>query len=93
MSTIYGKGIYITGEPPAPTACLTFSSPNRFTLKVNDNTKHWDGTLEYSTNASTWSTWDGTTKLSSARKGSSNVLYLRGIGNTVITGDTPDYAK
>ena len=91
MSTIYGKGIYIMGEPPAPTACLTFSSPNRFTLKVNDNTKHWDGTLEYSTNASTWSTWDGTTKLSSARKGSSNVLYLRGIGNTVITGNSPYY--
>ena len=40
---------------------LTFKSPNSFTLAVNDTTKHWDGTLEYSTDASTWSTWNGTT--------------------------------
>ena len=75
----------------APKPYLTFKSPNSFTLKVNDTTKHWNGTLEYSTDASTWSTWDGTTTLSSATKGSSNVLYLRGIGNTVITGNGSDY--
>ena len=66
---------------------LTFSSPSSFTLKVNDTTKHWNGTLEYSTDTSTWATWDGTTTLSSAANGSDNVLYLRGTGNTVITGD------
>ena len=65
---------------------LTFSSPSSFTLKVNDATKHWNGTLEYSTDTSTWSTWDGTTTLSSATSGSDNVLYLRGTGNTMITG-------
>ena len=70
---------------------LTFSSPSSFTLAVNDTTKHWDGTLEYSTDASTWSTWDGTTTLSSATSGSDNVLYLRGIGNTVITGKSNRY--
>lgn len=70
---------------------LTFKSPNSFTLKVNDTTKHWNGTLEYSTNASSWTTWDGRTTLSSATKGSSNVLYLRGTGNTVITGDRYTY--
>ena len=71
--------------PPIP--YLTFSSPSSFTLRVKDNTrKHWDGTLEYSTDTSTWSTWDGTTTLSSATSGSDNVLYLRGTGNTVITG-------
>ena len=70
---------------------LTFKSPNSFTLKVNDTTKHWNGTLEYSTNASTWTTWDGTTTLSSATKGSSNVLYLRGTGNTVIAGSSSNY--
>ena len=70
---------------------LTFSSPSSFTLAVNDATKHWDGTLEYSTDASTWSTWDGTTTLSSATSGSDNVLYLRGIGNTVITGKSNSY--
>ena len=72
----------------APTPYLTFKSPNSFTLAVNDTTKHWNGTLEYSTNASTWTTWDGTTTLTSATKGSSNVLYMRGTGNTVITGST-----
>lgn len=65
---------------------LTFKSPNSFTLSVNDTTKHWNGTLEYSTNASIWTAWDGTTTLSSATKGSNNVLYLRGTGNNVICG-------
>ena len=74
-----------------PPAYLTFSSPNSFTLAVNDTTKHWDGTLEYSTDASTWSTWDGTTTLSSATSGSKNVLYLRGTGNTKITGNSSNY--
>ena len=75
----------------APLPYLTFSSPNSFTLKVNDATKHWDGTLEYSTDASVWSTWDGTTTLSSATSGSKNILYLRGTGNTVITGSKSNY--
>ena len=70
---------------------LTFSSPNSFTLRVNDATKHWNGALEYSTDASTWSTWDGTTTLSSATSGSDNVLYLRGTGNTVIAGRKSKY--
>ena len=70
---------------------LTFKSPSSFTLAVKDSRKHWDGTLEYSNDVSTWSTWDGTTVLSSAIKGSSNVLYLRGTGNTVITGNNLNY--
>ena len=76
---------------PAGKSYLTFSSPNSFTLKVNDTTKHWDGTLEYFASDKTWTTWDGTTTLSSATSGSDNVLYLRGTGNTVITGSTSDY--
>ena len=79
----------LEAAPPPP--YLTFSSPSSFTLKVNDATKHWDGTIEYSTDASTWSTWDGTTTLSSATIGSKNVLYLRGIGNTKITGSDNKY--
>ena len=70
---------------------ITFTSPNSFTLAVNDATKHWDGTLEYSTDKKTWSTWDGTTTLSSATSGSENVLHLRGTGNTVITGNSANY--
>ena len=76
-------------DPPKP--YLTFKSPNSFTLAVGDATKHWDGTLEYSTDETTWSTWDGTTTLSSATNGSDNVLYLRGTGNTVITGSNKNY--
>ena len=70
---------------------LTLKSLSSFTLAVKDSGKHWDGTLEYSNDVSTWSTWDGTTVLSSAIKGSSNVLYLRGTGNTVITGNNLNY--
>ena len=70
--------------PPIP--YLTFSSPNSFTLAVNDSTKHWDGTLEYSTDTLAWSIWDGMTTLFSATKGNENILYLRGTGNTIITG-------
>ena len=40
---------------------VKFSSDSDFTLKVKDGKKHWNGTLEYSTNnGSTWTTWDGT---------------------------------
>ena len=72
-------------------AYITFSSPSSFTLAVNDATKHWDGTLEYSTDTSTWSTWDGTTRLSAFDNDGEYVLYLRGTGNTVITGSNQNY--
>ena len=61
---------------------LTFQSTSNFTLKVYDNTKHWDGTLYYSTDTTTWIEWDGTTTLSSV----GNKLYLAGSGNTIIAG-------
>jgi hypothetical protein len=70
-----------------PVAYLTFQSPSSFTLKVQDNTKHWNGTLYYSTNLKTWSIWDGTTTLNSVN----NKLYLRGTGNTRITGNNQNY--
>ena len=60
---------------------LSFLGNEDFTLKTYNTTKNWDGTLEYSTNKSTWNTWDGT-EISSA----SSKLYLRGTGNTKITG-------
>ena len=76
---------------PAGKSYLTFSSPNSFTLKVNDTTKHWNGTLEYFSSNRTWTTWDGTTTLSSVDNDGENILYLRGTGNTVITGNSIDY--
>ena len=76
---------------PAGKSYLTFSSPNSFTLTVGDVTKHWDGTLEYFAADKTWSTWDGTTTLSSVDNDGEYVLYLRGTGNTMITGNSEDF--
>ena len=70
---------------------LTFSSLSSFTLAVNDATKHWNGTLEYFTSDRTWTTWDGTTTLSAVYDDVEYVLYLRGTGNTVITGNNINY--
>ena len=69
---------------------LTFSSPNSFTLKVNDAKKHWDGTLEYFASNKTWTVWDGTT-ISSVDYDGEYFLYLRGTGNTVIAGNNTNY--
>lgn len=67
---------------------LTFSSPNNFTIATRNSNKTWDGTIEYSTDANTWKTWNGVSTLSSAN----GFLYLRGIGNTKITGkENTDY--
>ena len=76
---------------PEGKSYLTFSSPNSFTLKVNDTTKHWNGTLEYFSSNRTWTTWDGATTLSSVDNDGENVLYLRGTGNTVIIGSSYNY--
>lgn len=72
---------------PEGKSYLTFSSSNSFTLGVHNATKHWDGTLEYFASDETWTTWDGTSTLSSVDNNGNNVLYLRGTGNTVITGN------
>ncbi len=60
---------------------LLFESDNNFTLRTNNNSKNWNGTLEYSTDESTWTTWAGTNTISSAN----GKLYLRGTNNTHIT--------
>jgi hypothetical protein len=81
-----GETEIYTSTPPIPTY-LTFQSTSSFTLKVYDNKKHWDGTLYYSTDTTTWNVWSGTTTLSSV----GNKLYLRGTGNTKITGYLDTY--
>ena len=70
---------------------MTFSSPNNFTLKVNDTTKHWDGTLEYFASNKTWAVWDGTTTLSAVDNDGEYIMCLRGTGNTRITGANSNY--
>ena len=74
------EGLYVWKKYEC-VACLSFIGNEDFTLKTSNTTKNWDGILEYSTDMKTWSIWDGT-KISS----SANKLYLRGIGNTKITG-------
>lgn len=71
---------------------LTFSSKNSFSIMATEG-KSWDGTLEYFTSDNTWATWDGTNVLSAATNGAEYVLYLRGTGNTVITGGSNWYFR
>ena len=84
---IYKGSELIYEKQSGPSPYLTFQSPSPFTLNVKDTKKHWDGALEYSTDTTTWSTWSGTTTLSSV----GNKLYLRGTGNTIITGSSSNY--
>ena len=76
---------------PANKSYLTFSSPNSFTLAVNNATKNWDGTLEYFASDRTWTTWSGKNALSAVYDDGEYVLYLRGTGNTVIAGWVTKY--
>ena len=66
-----------------PPPYLSFIGNEDFTLKTANATKNWDGIIEYSTDTTTWSTWNGTAISSVGGK-----LYLRGTGNTVITGSS-----
>ena len=83
----WSNGVYYTLELE-PVTYLTFDGNEDFTLKTANTTKNWDGILEYSTDTTTWNTWDGTEISSAGSK-----LYLRGTGNTKITGsDLPKYS-
>ena len=64
---------------------LKFSSPEAFTLATANSAKNWDGTLEYSTDLSNWTEWNG------AETQSTNVLYIRGTNNTKLTGNNSNY--
>ena len=76
---------------PAGKSYLTFSSSSSFTLKVNNSTKNWDGTLEYFASDKTWTVWDGTTVLSAVYDDGEYFLYLRGTKNTIITGNNASF--
>ena len=63
---------------PIPTDSILFTGETSdFTLKATNKT--WKGTVEYSTDKNTWTTWDGS-EISSANK----KLYLRGKNNTTF---------
>lgn len=63
------------------TSYVKFTANEEFTLKINNERVNWDGILEYSTDGTTYNTWDGTEINSS-----NNALYLRGMNNTAIGG-------
>ena len=75
-------------EPVEPEHnCVTFftsASDNSTYLQTANNLKNWNGTLEYSYDKSHWNTWDGTTNLTFQN----GYLYLRGTGNTYLTGSS-----
>lgn len=88
-----GSGNYVFRQyseqvTPQEEYFLTFSSPNSFTLSIVNNQKYWDGTLETSTDKINWTTWSGTSAVSSASDGTNHNIYVRGIGNTYITGSS-----
>ena len=60
---------------------LEFVSANPFSISAP---KNWDGKIEY-TNGSGWKTWDGS-EITSGENGSNHCVYLRGTGNSKITG-------
>ncbi len=73
---------WISYTAPQENAYLTFQSDSPFALKVYNNKKNWNGTLYYSTDTTNWNVWSGTSAINSVN----NKLYLRGTGNTKITG-------
>lgn len=80
--------IVISAVQAAPSSpYLSFIGDGTFRLQTANNLKNWDGTLEYSTDTTNWSVWNGVDVLASDLVGGEYVLYLRGIGNTVISGE------
>ena len=74
--------------PSGLNTALEFSSANPFSISAP---KNWDGKLEY-TNGSEWNTWDGS-EITSGENGSNYCIYLRGAGNSKITGTIYGRAK
>lgn len=66
---------------------LNFSATTPFTVS-SVNGKTWDSILEYSTDAETWSAWDGSVVTAKAPIGTTGIrkywLYFRGWQNTKI---------
>lgn len=87
---IYNRPEYWMRKEEKPReAFLTFSSPNAFSISAP---KDWDGLLEYSTDKTSWTEWDGS-EISSASLNGEHVLYLSGTGNTKITGASSSTGK
>ena len=87
------EGIFAGGGESKYKPYLTFISPYAFTVSVS--TPGWDGTMEYSTDATTWTAWDRSAITSAVGVNDDAgyyVVYLRGTGNTVFVGGTVEGA-
>lgn len=80
-------------EPIVINSYLTFSSPTTFTLNTYNETKNWNGTLYYSTNAVTWRVWNGISTIYSVNDNISYKIYLAGKENTYLTGSYDDVKR
>lgn len=71
-------GVTVTKAFVPPTDCITFTGETSdFTLTATY--KEWNGTVEYCTDVTPWTVWNGTAISSNNKK-----LYLRGSGNTTF---------
>jgi len=75
--------------PAAPAAHeavygLLFTSPTFFSLSTREKPR-WNGTMQISSDGRMWTTWDGGT-FAAANIGGTWTLYVRGTGNTIVTG-------
>ena len=78
----------VKGWPDDLNTVLEFSSANPFSISAP---KNWDGKLEY-TNGSGWKMWDGSA-IASGEIENNHYIYLRGTGNSKITGTTSSSVK
>lgn len=84
-TSITANGDEVWSAGPSYPPYLTFSSASAFTLETVLNDAPWDGTMEYSTDATNWTTWGGEA-INSSANGEVHYLYVRGSGNTVVSG-------
>lgn len=89
VSEVTYNGVTVWSAAPSYPPYLTFSSLSAFSLinlcvAIGDPAP-WDGTMEYSTDKSTWATWNGST-INAANADGAYYLYLRGSGNTIVSG-------
>ena len=75
--------LYVVRQEIESGECLAFSSPEPFSIAVSQ--PGWDGTMEYSTDATRWTTWRGES-ISTVENNGKYSLYFRGTGNTIVSG-------
>lgn len=74
----------VTAERLSPTDSLFFQSASPFSIAILY--KGWEGHLQYSIDNCTWNEVTINTAMESASNGLVHRLFLRGYGNTIITG-------